>query len=330
MQRRTLIFALLIAMFLFLAACRDEAPAPTTTSAGNEEATQLPAPEVGPPPTVTAIPPTPTPQEPLAATVNGANITLADYEEALARHQQGQTLILPNEDAAPNEESLVLDMLIERALIEQAAQANGIEITPQMVDEQMAELRQVAEENNGAGSFESWLEANQWTEEAFRAALAYEMLTEQVSARITAEVPVAVPQVRARYIQVDDSALAQSLLEQVDAGSDFATLAREHSLDHATAADGGDLGYFSEGTLLVPELEQAAFALQVGEVSDVITATSADGAQTVYYLLQVVEVDPERPLGPDQRAALLQAHFESWLAEQWSQAVIERFIETGA
>jgi parvulin-like peptidyl-prolyl isomerase len=187
----------------------------------------------------------------------------------------------------------------------------------------------VSEENNGPGSFETWLQANQWTEEAFRDALAYEMLTERVASIVTDDVPLTVPQVRARYIQVDDLALAQSILEQVRAGGDFATLARENSVDQATAEDGGDLGYFSEGTLLVPELEEAAFALQENEVSDVITASTADGSQTVYYLVQVVDIDPERPLGPDQRAALLQERFESWLAEQWSQAVIERFIETG-
>jgi parvulin-like peptidyl-prolyl isomerase len=267
----------------------------------------------------------------LAAEVNGEPITLASFEEALARQQQGQSTILEDEGGTPvNQETQVLDMLIERALIEQAAAANGITVTQEMVDQQLNELRQVAQETGGEGSFEAWLQANQWTEESFREALAYEMLTERVSTFVTADVPDVVPQVRARYIQVDDQALAQTLLDQVNNGGDFAALAQEHSLDRATAQDGGDLGYFAEGTLLVPELEQAAFSLQPGEVSDVITATTPDGGQTVYYLVQVVDVDMERPLGPDQRAALLQERFEAWLAEQWSQAEIVRHIDTGA
>lgn len=333
MQCRIITFTLLVLLLFTITACDEEAPASDAATPGSNGAesgaTELPGPQVDDVATVTAIPPTPTPQEPLAATVNGEPITLAAYEEALARQQQGQSLILQDEGDAPNQEALVLDMLIERTLIEQAAEANDIELAPEMVDQQMTELRQVSEESNGEGSFEDWLQANQWTEEAFREALAYEMLTERVSTMVTSDVPLTVPQVRARYIQVDDAALAQSLLDQVREGADFAALAREHSVDRTTAADGGDLGYFSQGTLLVPELEQAAFALQEGEVSDVITATSADGSQTVYYLVQVVEVDPERPLSPDQRAVLLQERFETWLAEQWSQAVIERFIETG-
>ncbi|HSM58739.1 MAG TPA: SurA N-terminal domain-containing protein [Candidatus Sulfomarinibacteraceae bacterium] len=317
------------------AACRDASPDADGDGNGQTATSSAVDPELPPPdsqvqPTVTPIPPSPTPSEPLAAAVNGEPITLAAFEEALSRQQQGQSLILQEPDPNVDEGAQVLNMLIERALIEQAAEANGISVTTEMVEAQLAELRQVAEGTGGEGSFEAWLQANQWSEASFREALAYEMLTERVSAFVTADVPQTVPQVRARYIQVDDQALAESLSEQIANGADFAALAREHSLDQATAADGGDLGYFAQGTLLVPELEEAAFALQPGEVSNVITATGANGGQTVYYLVQVVDLDPERPLGPDQRAALLQERFEAWLVEQWSQAEIERYIDTGA
>jgi parvulin-like peptidyl-prolyl isomerase len=285
----------------------------------------LVAPEVAP--SATPIPPSPTPTEPLAATVNDEPIYLSLFEETLARQQQGQSAVAPEGGATENQETVVLDMLIERVLIEQAAAANGIVVTPEMVDAQMAELRRVAEEAGGEGAFAAWLQANQWTEATFREALSFEMLTERVSAMVTADVPEAVPQVHARYLQVEDEALAQSLLEQIRNGADFAALAQEHSLDRATAADGGDLGYFARGTLLVPALEEAAFALQPGEVSDVITATTPDGGQTVYYLVQVVDIDPERPLAPDLRAALLQERFSSWLVEEWAQADIVRYID---
>lgn len=308
----------------------DGAPA-ATGEAPHDSGSDLPAPGIESNAAPTPIPASPTPTEPLAAEVNGEPITLATFEEALARQQQGQSAILEEEGGTPvNQETQVLDMLIERALIEQAAAANGITVTQEMVGQQLSELRQMAQETGGEGSFEAWLQANQWTEESFREALAYEMLTERVSTFVTTDVPETAPQVRARYIQVDDPALAQTLLDQVNNGADFAALARDHSLDRATAQDGGDLGYFAEGTLLVPELEQAAFSLQPGEVSEVITASTPDGGQTVYYLVQVVDVDMERPLGPDQRAALLQERFEAWLADQWSQAEIVRHIDTGA
>lgn len=268
----------------------------------------------------------------MAATVNGQPIYLATYEEALARYGQSQTLLPPSSAAVDDAASLrarVLDLLIERALIEQAAAENGIEVTPEMVDEQVAELRRVAEEAGGEGSFEAWLEANQWSLEAFREALAYEMLTERVAAVVTADVPATVQQVHARYIQVDDAGLAQSLHQQIVDGGDFAELARQNSLDQTTGSQGGDLGYFPQGSLLVPEIEAAAFSLNPGETSEVITATTPDGSQATYYIVQVIDVDPARPLSPDARATLLQERFESWLQERWNQAEIVRLIDTG-
>lgn len=335
MSNRFFRLALFALLLLVAAGCQDAPPAtqpPASPGNGDRPAEQAAPTQPGPPPSPTPVPPTPTPEEPMAATVNGEPIYLAEYEETLARYGQSQSLLPPSGSAADDAASLrarVLDLLIERTLIEQAAAENGIEVTPEMVAEQVAELRRVAEEAGGEGSFEAWLEANQWSLEAFEEALTYEMLTERVAAGVTADVPATVKQVHARYIQVDDAALAQSLHQQIVDGADFAELARQNSLDQTTGSQGGDLGYFPEGSLLVPEIEAAAFALNPGETSEVIMATTPDGSQTTYYIVQVVDVDPARPLSPDARARLLQERFESWLQERWSQAEIVRLIDTG-
>lgn len=334
MLKRLILFLPLI--LLLLVACDDASIPPTaesqsaTPQAEAEQTAESPPQATAVPlSTATPIPPSPTPEEPLAATVNGEPIYLSAYEEALARQEQGQALILPGAvttDEQADVRTQVLDMLIEQALIEQAADAFAITITPQMVDEEIAELRQETE--TGEVSFEEWLATNQWTEAEFREALAYQLLTTQVSTLVTVDVPYEVPQVRARYLQVDDQDLAQSLREQLGEGADFAALAQEYSLDRSTAEDGGDLGYFSRGSLLVPEIEAAAFALEPGEISEVISATVPAGEETTYYLVQVVDVDPERPLSAQMRAIMLEERFEQWLAEQWAQAEIVRFVET--
>jgi parvulin-like peptidyl-prolyl isomerase len=179
---------------------------------------------------------------------------------------------------------------------------------------------------NGTDAFDSWLSDNLYTEAEFREALAMEMLQERMATAVTADVPEAVEQVRARYIQVDNEALAQSLRDQIEAGSDFAFLAQQHSQDLITAPNGGDLGYFAPGSLLVPQVESTAFTLQPGETSDVISVANPDNGGTIYYLVQLIERDPNRPLTAQLRTKLLQETFSTWLREQWDKAIITRLV----
>ena len=88
-------------------------------------------------------------------------------------------------------------------------------------------------------------------------------------------------QVRARHIlfKVASSAAAEqeeqvrgraeAVLASLRNGADFATLAQQHSEDTATAAQGGDLGYFPRGQMVAP-FEEVAFSLPVGQLSELV------------------------------------------------------------
>jgi len=309
------IAALLALLLLLLAGCRQD---PTATAEATSTAPAITA--TRPPPvasTSTPVPPTPTPTEPLAALVNGEQITLAAFERELARFTAAQPDV-PAADATGQ----VLDALIERQLIAQAAAAEGVGVAPDAVAARLAELRATYAT---PAEFDAWLQTNGYTEDEFREALAVEMTIGEMTARVTADVPTTAEQVRARYIQMDDAALAQNVLDRARAGDDFAFLAEQNSVDRVTAEIGGDLGFFARGSLLVPEVEAAAFALQPEEISDVIAVTGADG-KTTYYIIQVTERDPERELTADATSALLQATFSEWLDGLRAAATIERFV----
>jgi peptidyl-prolyl cis-trans isomerase D len=86
---------------------------------------------------------------------------------------------------------------------------------------------------------------------------------------------------------------------QVTAGADFAALAKEHSQDPGSAAEGGDLGFFERG-VMVPAFDQAVFSLQPSEVSQPIRTEFG------MHLIQLVEVRADEPPSfADERPALL-------------------------
>jgi parvulin-like peptidyl-prolyl isomerase len=74
---------------------------------------------------------------------------------------------------------------------------------------------------------------------------------------------------RAGQSEAEARSRAQEVLTSLKARHDFADLAREFSEDAGSASRGGDLGCFSRG-VLAPEFEKAAFALKVGETSDLV------------------------------------------------------------
>ncbi|MDJ0738454.1 MAG: SurA N-terminal domain-containing protein [Gammaproteobacteria bacterium] len=76
---------------------------------------------------------------------------------------------------------------------------------------------------------------------------------------------------------------AQSLLTRLRDGEDFAELARAHSDDPGSANNGGDLGWVERG-LMVPEFEEAGFALALEAISDVVRTDFG------YHIIQVTGV----------------------------------------
>ena len=327
-MKRTILCLILLSTLLL--ACQENEPLPTAVSSANDTNDGLSPPIVSNEPillpTETAVIPTVTPDVPLAARVNDEPLLLTTFEAELARYQQA-LVELGGGSSEVDYQSVVLDALIEQVLIRQAAEAQGVVVTDEMVDQEMAELQAKA---GSAENFAAWLETYHYSEEEIRNEAAYGLFLENMVATVTADVPFSVEQVHARYIQVDDFNLATSLLSQIQNGDDFATLAQLYSLDRITGENGGDLDFFAAGSLLVPEVDAAAFALtEPGSVSDVITAVNRDG-NPVYYIVQLIERDPERLLEAGARSILLQQAFETWLDELWRTANIVLLLESGS
>lgn len=90
-----------------------------------------------------------------------------------------------------------------------------------------------------------------------------------------------IDEVTAGHILVAEEGLAEEILTKLRAGGDFESLAEEYSID-GSASEGGSLGTFGRGAM-VPEFEEAVFALAEGEVSDVVAT------QFGYHIIRVTE-----------------------------------------
>jgi peptidyl-prolyl cis-trans isomerase C len=299
-MRQFLIGLLLAALIFLLAACsRQDVPAPPQTQA----ATGLPALETLVP-SPSAVPPSATP-EPAAALVNGEAILAADFEAEIARYQDAHPET-PLDDAARQR---VLDSLVDTLLLAQGARAEGFQPGE---SELQSRLDDLIVKSGGAETFQRWLETNHFDDESFRRALALNAQAAWMRDRIAASLPGTLEQVRARQIFLYNAEDAKNVLERLNAGTDFVTLATE-----ADPVAAGELGWFPRGYLLEPDIEAAAFALQPGEYSAVIETRLG------FHIIQVIDRQADRPLDPDARYSLQQKAVQDWLVERRTQSVVE-------
>jgi len=184
-------------------------------------------------------------EDKIVASVNGYAITEADL--TLAEAEIGNEL--GNLPEATRRRVLV-EFMIENQLYAEAATAEKLGSGPDF-DKRMAFWRQRALRD---AYFEKTVKAS-IGEDAARAI--YEDKVKELKPE---------EEVQARHILVGSEDEAKKLIVRVEAGEDFAQLAKENSGDAGSKAQGGMLGYFGKGQM-VPQFEEVAFALNKGEIS---------------------------------------------------------------
>ena len=92
---------------------------------------------------------------------------------------------------------------------------------------------------------------------------------------------------RAQHILVENEDLANDLLGQIKGGADFAELAKANSEDTSSNEEGGDLGFFESG-LMGAEFDEAAFAMNIGDVSDVVATDYG-----YFHIIKLTDIEPK-------------------------------------
>ncbi len=257
----------------------------------------------------------------VAVTVNGVDITEAELQKLLKPQlermaQRAQKL--PPAIAQSLEKQIrqqVLDRLIVGRLLDEKAKEANIVITEEEVINQITELaaaqrpplsledfkKKIAEYGQSFDELKQQIRKGMTYQKAVEAQWAGKInITEEDAKKYYDENPTKFgvkEQVRASHILIkpdttdseadpnqakaEAKAKIQGLLEQIKGGADFAELARANSTC-SSAAQGGDLKFFPRGKM-VPPFDKAAFALEVGKVSDIVET------QFGYHIIKVTD-----------------------------------------
>lgn len=176
------------------------------------------------------------------ATINGDKITSKDVDQ-ISADLDPQFARLPDEQRR----LAALAAIIDIKALAAKAEAEKLDATPEF-KARMQFLKDRALHND-----------------FFKQQVVDKITDADVRARYDKEMAAMPPQneVRARHILVKTKEEAEAIIKQLDSGASFEDVAKAKSTD-GSAAQGGDLGYFSAGQM-VPEFEKAAMALDVGK-----------------------------------------------------------------
>lgn len=220
-------------------------------------------------------------------------------------------------------ETLLNNIINETILLENAADL-GVTASEDQVDAQIDYIKKNFESEE---KFKEYLESQHVTEEFVRNNIRKSLIINNLSQELTKSVSVpeeelqaayneikdSMYSVRASHILVEDYEEAKNILERAKAGEDFNKLAVEYSIDPSAKDNRGDLGYFSAG-VMVPEFEAAAFALEPGEISDVVKTD---------YGYHIIKVEDKKVLTFEE----VKSQLEQQLLPQYTSQYLSTYFE---
>lgn len=224
----------------------------------------------------------------------------------------------------------ILEMLIMERLIEKEAETENISVSPEEVQEIMEGY---AEMMGGEEEFESSLEKNNMTRKFFEDNIRRGILINKHKENFLDKIDIPEKDIRkffdenkddlilirASHILVKTEEEGEGVLKRLENGEEFEELAIELSADKGSGARGGDLGYFRKGDMIA-EFEEAAFALNVGEVSPLVKT------EVGYHIIRVEDKkDSLSSLEEDIIYILKEQKYQEGLREMRDEAKVKIF-----
>lgn len=217
--------------------------------------------------------------DPVVARVNGQTLTRLDVELAYNALSPDVRQRVTLEKAYPQ----LVDQLVGMMVVAQAAEKAHVDADPVIRKRLM-------------------LNRDQILQDAYFNSIAHKEVTKEKLQAAYAQYAKDAPkqeEIKARHILVSSQKEAEDVIAQLKKGADFATLAKEKTIDPSGKTSGGDLGWFTKDEM-VPEFANAAFALKKGEFTQTPVHTEFG-----WHVIQVEDRRPAKALPYDQEAPRL-------------------------
>jgi peptidyl-prolyl cis-trans isomerase C len=288
-------------------------------------------------------------QEQVVAVVNGTRIQrkVLDREVTRASFQyMMQGIVVEGENLELLRQQVLQD-IIDQELIYQAGTGKGIKADEALVTIKLQEIRSnfPDEEAYASALLEEGMTEQELLADIRRVLVIQAFIEREFASKITLaeaekrkfyednpEYFLQPEQVRASHILVEVAADAgeadlqaartkiEALRARIAKGEAFADVAREAS-DCPSAAEGGDLGFFGRGDM-VPEFEEAAFALEPGQMSGVVKTDYG------YHLIVVTEKTPEEKIPYEDMEAQIEEYLRNGMLRDKLLAYIDTLRRT--
>ncbi|MCF7915641.1 MAG: peptidylprolyl isomerase [Spirochaetaceae bacterium] len=295
----------------------------------------------------------------VVATVNGEEIGRQEFEQLLNyfRYQYSQQGMQVQGAQLQQLQAMVLESLIDNELMYQIAEENGYGPSDKELNE---ELKKTKEQFADEAAYQQALNQQGMSEQELKQELAKQMTKVQFEEnKFGDQVTVDSSEIRAYYednpeqfeqpeqvrashilIQVEEDASEadkaaakeklQAAKERIENGEEFSAVAREVS-EGPSSERGGDLNYFGRGQM-VPEFEQVAFNMEVGEVSGIVETSFG------FHLIKLTDYKESQKASFSEVEDNIKTHLErvklqeakkTFLDKEKQSANIERFGLSG-
>lgn len=234
--------------------------------------------------------------------------SIKHYYQSQSEEGNGQQVDFTSEEGKKRLKELqeqVLQQLQQEAVVRQIASKQKVTVSDQEVKDQVNEI------TKSAGGEEKVKEVLNkfygWDKGDLEKKIRFQLLKQKTSEKLQND----------ESINAQAKSKAEEALKEVKAGGDFAELAKKYSQD-SSAANGGDLGFFSKGQM-VPEFEKVAFELQPGQTSELVKTKYG------YHIIKVTEKKDDQVRA--SHILIKGIDFDQYVEEELKKAKVDQYIK---